>query len=80
MSEGEFYKRLNESDAFWLFEKVLDEAKKEIYETMRLYGESSPAIEAIIKKWFGKQADLFQVTGGCTGHIDLEKLQDIEKE
>jgi hypothetical protein len=34
------------------------------------------------KKWFGTElsASMPQVAGGCAGHIDLGKLQDIEKE
>jgi inorganic pyrophosphatase/exopolyphosphatase len=33
------------------------------------------------KKYFlGDSGVSIQVAGGCTGHIDMDKLQDIEKE
>ena len=46
-------------------------------------GEPMPQLALKLFKWFGTECDVAsmpQATYGCVGHIDLEKLQDIEKE
>lgn len=66
---------------------ILDDARK-YYPVFCPYLEPTVTLMDILrehekwfKNWFGKSsADNVQVSGGCAGHIDLNKLQDIEKQ
>ena len=74
--------------------EILDEAKKEYLKNIENWKKDhwntdyhgdllAMKQEDWFKKWFGTQLNASMpqtVAGGCAGHIDLGKLQDIEKE
>ena len=60
---------------------ILDEVAKEFHDLVDKGYPDRWEIRSLVKKWFGESpAVISQIGGGCLGHIDLEKLQDLEKE
>jgi hypothetical protein len=59
---------------------ILDEAAEEFLGFV--YDVDQQFVLDWFIKWFGFyfQPSMPQVVGGCAGHIDLSKLQDIEKQ
>ena len=61
--------------------EILDEAADEFLGFV--YDVDQQFVLDWFKKWFGDELNASMpqtVAGGCAGHIDLGKLQDIEKE
>ena len=86
MSEGELKERLihllntfQPTDC--ALTDILDEAADEFLGFV--YDVDQQFVLDWFKKWFGDELNASMpqtVAGGCAGHIDLGKLQDIEKE
>jgi hypothetical protein len=85
MSRGKLYRDLIENEEHNAvhsegIEEILDESANEFLGFV--YDLDQQFVLDWFKKWFGDKfyASMPQVVGGCTGHIDLDKIQNVEKE
>ena len=65
-----------------LFDEVAKESPKKHWDG-NYWVYYTEEIDVWLEKWFatvGEKIHTIQVTGGCTGHIDITKLQNLEKQ